>query len=172
MGRKPETKRFVSRMENLKQVRYIADYQFGEGAGKILFPDSVKFVISPKTGRVRQIIDGGLRIATIKPASGWLSLGIEGARRLHKAFDFPKLRVVVMNDVSEFIAEGKNVFAKHVVGVDESIRAEDEVLVVNEEDVLLATGRAVLGSVEMLDFERGVAVNVRAGVRKLEMLER
>ncbi len=167
MGRKPEARRFVSKKENLRQIRYIADYQFGKGAGKALFPDSVKFIVSPKTGRVRQIIDGSLRIATIKPASGWLSLSVEGARRLHKAFDFPRLRVVVMNDVSEFIAEGKNVFAKHVVNVDENIRAEDEVLVVNEEDMLLATGRAVLGSVEMLDFERGVAVSVRAGVGKL-----
>ena len=168
MGRKPETKRFVSRKENLRQIRFIADYQFGKGAGKILFPNSVKFVISAKTGRVRQIVDQGLRIATIKPASGWLSLSIEGAKRLHKAFDFPRLRVVVMSEISEFIAEGKNVFAKHVVEADENIRAEDEVLVVDERDRLLATGKAVLGSIEMMDFERGMAVSVRAGIKKLE----
>jgi uncharacterized protein with predicted RNA binding PUA domain len=168
MGRKPETKRFMSRKENLRQIRYIADYQFGEGVGRILFPDSIKLIISPKTGRVRQITDQGLRIATIKPASGWLSLSIEGAKRLHETFEFPKLRVVVMNEVSDFIAEGKNVFAKHVMKVDENIRAEDEVLVVNEDDRLLATGKAILGSIEMLNFDRGVAVSVRAGVKKLK----
>ncbi|MBO8181380.1 MAG: pseudouridine synthase [Archaeoglobus sp.] len=166
MGRRPEKKQFLSRRENLRRIRYLADYQFGEGAGMVLFPDSVKFVISPKTGRVRQITDHGKRIATIKPSSGWLSLSIEGARRLHSFFPFPKLRVVVMNEVSEFIADGKNVFARHVVDVDRSVRAEDEVLVVDEKDALLATGKAVLAAIEMLDFERGVAVDVRAGINR------
>ena len=166
MGRKPEKKRFLSREENLRRIRYIAEYQFGKGAGKVLFPNSIKLVVSPKTGRVRQITDGGKRIATIKPASGWLSLSIEGAARLHRYFPFPKLRVVVLSDVSNFIAEGRNVFAKHVVDVDKAIRAEDEVLVVDENDNLLATGKAVLSAIEMLDFEKGLAVEVRAGIRK------
>jgi uncharacterized protein with predicted RNA binding PUA domain len=164
--RKPERRLFLSREENLKRIRYIADYQFGRGAGKALFPDSVRFLVSPKTGRVRQIVDEGIRIATIKPSSGLFSLSIEGARRLHSLFPFPNLRVVVLSEVSEFIAEGKNVFARHVIDVDRGIRAEDEVIVVDENDNLLATGRAVLGAIEMLSFERGVAVNVRAGVGK------
>lgn len=166
MSRKPEKRLFLPKEENLRRIRYIADYQFGKGAGKILFPDSVRLVISPKTGRVRQIMDGDNRIATIKPASGWLSLGIEGAKRLHKFFPFPRLRVAVLNEVSEFIAAGKNVFAKHVVKVDEEIRAEDEVLVVDEGDRLLATGKAILSAIEMPDLKRGVAVDVRVGIAK------
>ncbi len=50
--------------------------------------------------------------------------------------------------------------------MDEDIRANDEVIVVNEEDELLATGKAKLSAFEMLAFERGVAVEVRQGVRK------
>jgi uncharacterized protein with predicted RNA binding PUA domain len=164
--RKPEKKRFLPRKEILKEIRYLADYQFGKGAGKILFPDSVKLIVSPKTGRIRQITERGKRLATVKPSSGWLSLSIEGAKRLHGFFPFPKLRVVVMNEVSEFVKEGGNVFAKHVVDVDNEIRAEDEVLVVDENDLLLATGKAVLAATEMLSLERGVAVDVRVGVGK------
>jgi uncharacterized protein with predicted RNA binding PUA domain len=166
MARKPENVEFKSREENLRLVRDVADYQFGKGAGKVLFPDTCRFIVSPKTGRIRQIIDNGVRIATLKTASGWLSLSIEGARRLHSFFKFPELRVVVMNEVVEFVAEGKNVFAKHVVDADNRIRAEDEVIVVDEDDKLLATGKTVLGYIEMMDFRRGVAVNVRVGVNK------
>lgn len=150
----------------LKTVRIMADYQFGEGAGKALFPESCEFIISPKTGKIRQVTDGGVRIATIKPDSGLLSISVEGARRLKELFPYPRLRVVVDSRVGEFIAKGKNVFAKHVVDVDNSIRANDEVIVVNESDELLATGKAVLSAFEMLEFERGVAVSVRQGVKR------
>ncbi len=152
----------------LRTVRVIADYQFGKGAGSVLFPETCKFVLSPTTGRIRQVKDGGVRIATLKADSGWFTLSIEGAKRLHEAFEYPKLRVVVLKDVAEFIAEGRSVFAKHVVDVDPSIRANDEVIVVDEVDNLLATGRAVLSAKEMLEFNRGVAVSVRQGVKKLK----
>ncbi len=152
-------------VDNLRIVRVIADYQFGKGAGKALFPDSCKFLLS-STGRIRQIFDGNTRIATMKADSGWFTLSIEGAKRLHRAFKYPKLRVVVVDEVSEFIAEGRSVFAKHVVDVDRSIRANDEVIVVNTKDELLATGKAILSAFEMLEMERGVAVKVRQGVKK------
>lgn len=151
--------------DNLRMLRVIADYQFGRRVGRALFPDSCKFILS-STGRVRQVVDGGVRIATLKPDSGLLTLSIEGARRVKEALPFPKMRVVVMDEVSEFIAKGKSVFAKHVVQVDEEIRANDEVVVVNTKDELLATGRAVLSAFEMLEMERGMAVKVRQGVRK------
>lgn len=150
----------------LRMVRVIADYQFGRGAGKVLFPDSCKFVLSPTTGKIRQVKDGGVRIATLKADTGLFTLSIVGARRLHRFFEYPRLRVVVLREVSEFIAKGRSVFAKHVVDVDEIIRANDEVLVVDEDDNLLATGKAVLSAREMLEFERGVAVMVRQGIKQ------
>lgn len=152
-------------VDSLKIVRTIADYQFGKGAGKALFPDSCSFIFS-NTGKIRQIFDGSKRIATLVPNSGFLTVSIEGAKRLHKFFNFPKLRVVVMDEVSEFVASGKTVFAKHVVAVDENIRAGDEVLVVNTKDRLLATGKALLSAYEMLELKRGVAVKVRQGVKE------
>ncbi|TDA27747.1 MAG: pseudouridine synthase [Archaeoglobi archaeon] len=148
--------------DNLKIVRMIADYQFGKGAGIALFPNTCTLIYS-KNGKIRQILDGGRRIATLKADSGLLTLSVEGARRLQKVFPFPKHRVVVLNEVSQFIADGKSVFAKHVVAVDEKIRANDEVLVVNERDELLATGKALLSAFEMLELKRGVAVRTRQG---------
>ncbi len=153
--------------EYLRMLRVIADYQFGKGVGKVLFPDTCSFMLS-SSGRIRQVFDNGIRIATLKPDSGWFTLSIEGARRVKEALSFPKMRVVVIDEVSEFIASGKSVFAKHVVEVDEEIRANDEVVVVNTADELLATGKALLSAFEMLEMERGVAVKVRQGVKAMK----
>jgi len=152
--------------DNLRLVRVLADYQFGKNAGKALFSDKCEFIVSPKTGKIRQILENGVRIATIKADTGLLTISIEGARRLKEAFDYPRLRVVVLRGVAEIVSKGKNVFSKHVVDVDPDIRANDEVIVVDEDDRLLATGKAVLSAFEMLEFDRGVAVKVRQGVKK------
>ncbi|RLG38436.1 pseudouridine synthase [Methanosarcinales archaeon] len=148
----------------LRKLRVIADFQFGEGAGDALFTPDVRFIRS-KTGRISQIVaDKGARIATLRSTDGLFTLGIEGANRLHRAFKYPALRVIVRDDVSDFIKKGKTVFCKHVVDADPEIKAGDEVIVVNEQDELLATGKAVLSRDEMLAFERGMAVKVRKGI--------
>ena len=81
-----------------------------------------------------------------------------GAQRLHAYFPAPKLRVVVSQEVSPFIAKGGNVFARHVMSVDPEMRAGEEVLVVDENDRLVATGTAALSPEEMLQIKRGAAV--------------
>ena len=58
----------------------------------------------------------------------------------------------MQKDVSEFIADGGDVFAAHVAKVDEEIRARDEVIVVDEDNHVLAVGRALLSSAEMAAF--------------------
>ncbi len=86
---------------------------------------------------------------------------MEGGKRLHKAIPPPRLRVVILKEVAQFVVEGRSVFAKHVLQVDPRLRARDEVLVVDETDKLLAVGNANLCPREMLDLSRGVAVRSR-----------
>lgn len=145
---------------DLRRVRVMADYQFGPGAGEALFPDRVTFLLS-NTGRVRQILDGGVRIATVRARDGRLTLSMEGGRRLHAALHPPRCRVVVSAEAAPFVAEGGNAFAKHILRCDPEIRALDEVVVVDPEDRPLAVGQARLGSAEMGLLKRGVAVEVR-----------
>ena len=111
--------------------------------GAALFPDEVSFTRST-TGRVRNIMLGRDRLATIRAQDGRLTLGIEGARRLHAVLPAPSYRVVILDEVEEFVAVGKNAMARHVVGADPGIRAGDEVLVVASDDRLVATGTAML----------------------------
>ncbi|TAJ43659.1 PUA domain-containing protein [Methanofollis fontis] len=145
-----------------QQVRTTADFQFGRGAGVALFPAGCRFIRS-KTRRVRQVTDGGQRIVTVRARDGRFTLSIEGARRLARAIPPPAYRVEIAAEVTEFIARGKNAFARHVVAADPGIRAGDEVIVVGAGDEVIATGEAVLSGAEMLAFNYGVAVNVRKG---------
>ena len=144
------------------RVQIIADFQFGKGAGEALFPEGCEVILS-RTGRVRQITLRGKRLATVRAKDGRFTLGIDGALRLLAALRPPAYRVVASGDVAEFIQQGKNTFAKHVIAADPAIRAGDEVMVVDGEDQLLATGSAVLSGGEMLLFNYGVAVKVRQG---------
>ncbi|GAB6101914.1 tRNA guanosine(15) transglycosylase TgtA [Thermococcus atlanticus] len=145
-------------------IMAIAEYQFGENAGKA-FEDA--FVeLSRKTGMPRQVKSRGRHLATFRADDGLLTLGIEGARRLKELLPYPRMRVVVNADAEPFARRGKSVFAKFVVDADENIRPYDEVLVVSENDELLATGVTLLSGRELRVFEQGVAVRVRRGVEK------
>ena len=146
----------------LARVRTIADYQFGNGAGNALFPEGCEFQLS-QTGRVRQILLNGVRIATVRASNGRLTLSYAGATRFSEAISPPGYRVSIDPSVSEFIVKGKTAFAKHVIAADPEIRAGDEVLVVTGDDELLATGMALLSGAEMLAFNYGPAVKVRQG---------
>ena len=74
------------------------------------------------------------------------------------------MHVVVNSDAAFFVRERKTVFARHVVDANPMIRSGDEVLVVDENDILLATVQAKLSASELLSFEHGVGVDVRIGL--------
>lgn len=144
----------------LKRARIIADYQFGRGAGEAIFPDGTTYSLS-KTRRLRYLYSGKERIATVRANDNLLTLSMLGAGRIHAFLPSPRLRVVASEDAAPFVAKGGNLFAKHVLSVDEEIRAGEEVLVVDSNDRLLATGTAVLAPEEMRQLKRGLAVQAR-----------
>ena len=148
----------------LNKVRSIANYQFGKGAGIALFPENVEINCSKATGRIRFVFLRKRLLATLRAGDGMVALTLTGAKRLLDAFPIPKFRVVVKDDVASFIADGRNVFAKHVVKADPEIRPYEEVVVTRSNDKVLAVGKALLTGEEMLVFRRGVAVKVRKGL--------
>ncbi len=148
----------------LRKIRSIANYQFGKDVGKKLFPDEVKIVYSKRTGKIRHIYLDGKLLATLRPTNGLFSLTIKGAKRMMKNVKKQRLWVKVMTEAEPFIVKGKSVFAKHVVNSDNEIRPQEEVVVINEKNEVLAVGKALLTGMEMKAFRRGVAVRVRRGV--------
>jgi len=107
-------------------------------------------------------MDGEI-LCTIRASDGFIVLNKKGAELVHAVLKPPRLRVTVEDEVAEFIANGKTLFAKHVVGADPEIRPAEEVLVVDSRDRLVATGKALLSGEEMLAFKTGVAVAIRRG---------
>lgn len=152
-------------MENpLGKVRSLADYQFGKNVGVKLFPDNVTFEYSRKTKRIRFINLDGERLATLRPTDGLLSLSIKAAQFVAENLSQDaKCFVTIKNDVSKYIAEGGDVFAVHVISVDDDVGAKDEVIVLDEDRHVLAVGRTVLSAQEIRAFKTGVAVKVRHG---------
>ena len=151
----------ISDFDRLKEI---ADYQFGNGAGEALFgsdKNKIKIEKSRKTHKIRHVYEDGNIIVNMRANDGFLILSDLGAKRLHEQFEYPKHRVVVSEDVEEFAVAGKSVFNKFVVECDEPIRRNDEVLIVNKNDDLLAYGKALLSSYEINDFNNGQAIKTR-----------
>lgn len=145
------------------KIEAMADYLFGKGAGNALCTHArAEFA---KTGRIRRIYSDDILLATVRASDGFFTLTKEGAERIHR-LEYPKNRVIIEDrEVGNFIKEGRSVFAKFVVDCDPEIRPYQEVIVVDKEDNLLATGKAILNADEMLAFDRGIAVKVRRGIK-------
>jgi 7-cyano-7-deazaguanine tRNA-ribosyltransferase len=129
----------------------------------------VTFKKSRKTGRIRNIFFEKVHVFSVNARSGRIILTRDGARMLHQNLDFPGYRVVVAEDAIPFVRNGKSVFSRFVLDCDTEIRPGDQVLVVDARDELLAWGKALLNKKEMLDFNTGVAVNVKKGFKDMKV---
>jgi len=144
----------------LRQIRGIADFQYGSGAGLALFPEDINIVYSKNTGRIRHVAHKNQLIASFRPTDGLFTLSIKGAERLNQIQGFDYF-VEIMDEISEFPSRGSDVFAKHVVNSGCSVKPGDEVVVVDSGFNVLAVGKALMNKIEMLSFMTGVAVRVR-----------
>lgn len=145
------------------QLRTIATYQFGRGAGSVLFPASDEAEIRRSaSGRIRQVHVDDQHLVSVG-TDGRLTLGIVGGRRLIRGLNAPKARVVVGDESAPYIRDGRSVFAKFVRTTDRTIRSKDEVAIVHHDGAYLGVGRAELDAASMHRFDRGVAVSVRSG---------
>jgi predicted RNA-binding protein (TIGR00451 family) len=149
---------------DLRKLRGIANYQFGSHLGNVFFKGPIELTRSGKTNKIRLIFRDGKLISTLRARDGFLALTPDGAKIILASMKKSPRVVVVRDDVAEFIRAGRNVFAKHVVSTDSSIRPQDEVIVIGEKRQLLAVGRAALAGWEMTQFKRGIAVKTRRGV--------
>ena len=153
----------TNKFSDLQRIRSIGDYQFGKDFGEKLFPSNVEITYSRRTGRIRHVFLNQDRLATLRPTDGLFSLTITGAKLLVKRSSHLKSWVRVQEEAKPFIIEGKSVFAKHIVEADEEIRPQEEVIVLDQKNEVLAVGKALLSGKEMKTFKKGVAVRVRRG---------
>jgi uncharacterized protein with predicted RNA binding PUA domain len=156
------------------------DYIFGRGTSKNLKLSDFAYEHSKKTGRLRYVLDPlSKKVLFSFRANGSIAPTIEGAKLLLGKRTFkksssssslslskrPRFTVTVLDGVSDFVANGKTVFCKHVVSCHKSLRPGEDVVVLNEKGSLLAVGKSVLPCELMKQFKRGVAVKVREGIK-------
>ncbi len=148
----------------LRQIRTIADFQYGKGAGNALFSEDVTIERSRGTNRIRFIYMNNERICSFRVRDGYLVLSLLGGKILHK--NGLGYNVVVNLDAEPFVRKGKTVFAKHVIEADEKIASKDEVIIVNQKGDFLGIGTAKLSAPLILEMNNGVAVDTRKGVEE------
>jgi len=148
----------------LRRLRAILEHQLGvSGIGEKVFPEGVLLKISRNTGKIREILaPTGETIATVLASTYTFNLKLPAAKIIHENIPPPKLRVVVANEIAEdLVTYGNSAFAKHILYVDEDLRAGSEALVVDENDNLLCVGRLILSPDEIIHFITGPAVKLR-----------
>ena len=70
----PKTKGTKPDNWTIRQLRTIAQYQFGSEFADILAPKGILVTFSKRTKKVREIIYNGQRLATLRPTDGAYSL--------------------------------------------------------------------------------------------------
>lgn len=84
--------------------------------------------------------------------------------KLKRNLGRPRWTITVLDGISEFVAEGKTVFCRHVVSCDDTLLAGEDVAILNEKGELLGVGKTVVPASVMKQFKKGVAVKVREGI--------
>lgn len=153
----------LPRPDDTIKMMGLGDYQFGAGAGEILFKDC--HARYSRTGRLRHILKKGKVFAAVRAADGIIVPSRECAERLLK-LPFPLNRVVVEDaEAGRYIKEGKSVFTKFIVDSDPMILPGSEVVVVDRDDELLGWGRTTMGGKELIAFKKGVGVKTRGSLK-------
>lgn len=121
---------------------------------------------APYDDRMDEIITGGEVVASIRYETEklrWILLPrIAGARRIIAGGEAGlKKWVLIEAGVEKFLLKGASLLAPGVLDADPSILPDEEVIVINPEKRVVATGRAKLGGTEMATATHGIAVKPR-----------
>jgi uncharacterized protein with predicted RNA binding PUA domain len=143
-----------------RRIAILFNYFFGKNVSNILPKEGYKFVLSPKSGRVKQVYHNGKLFATIRP-NGSIALTPYSSQVLLRSKSFIKNCVYVSSDSVQFVSKGKSVFNKFVIKAGNNIRPKSEVVVLDQSGNPIALGTSVLSWKHMREFKRGIAVKVR-----------
>ncbi|TFH07217.1 MAG: hypothetical protein E4H14_09000 [Candidatus Thorarchaeota archaeon] len=133
-------------------VKATADFQFGSGAGDMLVPENAKLGGKPYRQIVCRI--GKEQLCSFIASVGSLSLTLSGAKLIA-----PLNRYWVRLDASQ--VKGGSIFAVGINEADSEIRPGDEVIILNNEENVIAVGKSEMSGREMCELNRGRAVTIR-----------
>ena len=149
---------------DIELIKNIADERFGDGSGDALLPDGNIVLLNkaPSLDRMDEIIVNGCVVANIRydMGSGWKLLNrMQGAMRIGRVMK--KGYVVCDPSAVRFIRESKNLMAPGVVDAHPDVKVDDEVIIIDTERNVIATGLARMSSADMIREDRGLAVKTK-----------
>ncbi len=156
---------FLFELDFKEKFAISLDYIFGKGVSSVLPLERLEFSFSKRTGKVKTISLEDRLLATIR-SNGSIALTVYGAGLLVKHRGFQGNCVVVEEGPDKFVAEGKSVFARHVVSCGDRVRPASDVVILDVTGKVIAVGKAVLSAKMMRGFDRGMAVKVRESIGK------
>jgi archaeosine synthase len=146
----------VTTPSQLTFLRSVADFQFGKETGLTLLPDDVRISGYKELGlRVKY---NNTHLLAFRPEIGLLTLSLEAGKRLlghtknYVRFHGEKI-------------SGSTIFAKGIIDANPEICPNEEVLVINSEGELLATGTTYLSGTCLVIMNRGRGVKIRQKVK-------
>ena len=140
------------------------DAIFGSGISSSIPIEKFEFTFSKRTGRIKHILHDNNLVATLR-TDGWLAISIYGANILLRSKIFRENCVTVDNEIAEFISNGSSVFCKHVISCGNNVLVGSDVAVLDQDDKVIAVGKAILSAKMIMEFKRGVAVKVRESLK-------
>ncbi len=149
---------------DISMIRGLADKQYGEGSGLALIPENHIVLLNkaPSLDRMDEIIIDGKTVASMRfdLGRGWVLINrMQSAMRIAKTMT--KGYVVINPDAVRFVQESKNLMAPGVIGASPDVKDGDEVVIVTEDRIAIATGIARMSAEEMTASERGMAVRTK-----------
>jgi uncharacterized protein with predicted RNA binding PUA domain len=127
-------------------------------------PKSTTFNYSRRTGRIKSFNFDNKLAGTLR-TDGGIALTLSGAQKL---MNNPLLKancVIPIQDAIPFVSGGRSLFCKHVKWCGSNVKVGSDVIVIDDNEKILAVGRARIASSMMNGFGAGVAVRIRQGIK-------
>ncbi len=121
-------------------------------------PESAEWVL--RHGIPRKIILNGEEIGLIRFEDGFFVPNLRGAEYILSRTQPPHRRVVVDDDGVQAIQERRPLLARYVLDADPELRPNMEVIVVDAEDKVVATGKSAMTAREVAEMD-GIVVKIR-----------
>lgn len=149
---------------DINVVRDLVNRDFGDGAGEALLPDGHIVLMSkaPAVDRMDEVVVDGAVVGAIRfdIGSGWKFISrMQGAMRIGKALS--KGYVVCDPSAVKFVKESKNLMAPGIIDAHPDIKIGDEVMIIDPDRNIVATGIAKMSAEEMIENDKGVGVKTR-----------
>ncbi|MEZ0320263.1 MAG: PUA domain-containing protein [Pyrobaculum sp.] len=141
----------------LAQVVTLLSYLYGREVVEKIAGRNIEVEYN-KQGRIRKVYIDGKLAFVLRNNDGYLLPTLYGALFIDK-------KVIVSEEVAEYIRQGRNIPAKYVTKTVGGLRANGEVAVETPGGEVIAVGRLIY-SINELSLGRGYAVRVRESAKQ------